>query len=319
MSAAKTRGHRRKHKKHGGAHEEEHENHERWLVSYADMMTLLMVLFIVMFAISAVDQKKFAQLKTGLAVGFGAESAAFDESGNQLQQEESSTPFDSAANAPGKPNPQSQSTSQAKSEPDVAKDQQLQQAVAQAAQNADRAKQSKQAQDVEKEVENFEEIKKKILQALAGKGMADIVKFSIDERGLVVTIVTSSVVFAGDRADLQPAGRTILDGVGPALAALPNHIEVDGHTNQLPIATVNYPSGWELSTARASSVVRYLHDKEGIGEDRMFAAGFADTRPMYPATDSRAAALNRRVEIVVLSTLPADERALLPTTAGKNE
>src|SRR3954468_5377249 len=69
-----------------GAHEEEHENHERWLVSYADMMTLLMVLFVVMFAISQVDQKKFAALKNGLAAGFGAQSV-FDGGTGTLQQD----------------------------------------------------------------------------------------------------------------------------------------------------------------------------------------------------------------------------------------
>src|SRR5215212_6040368 len=75
-----SKGHGKKH----AAHDEEHENHERWLVSYADMMTLLMVLFIVMFAISQVDQKKFAQLKNGLAVGFGEQSAAFQGSDGSI-------------------------------------------------------------------------------------------------------------------------------------------------------------------------------------------------------------------------------------------
>src|SRR5690242_12232242 len=83
--AAKAHG-----KKHAAAHEEEHENHERWLVSYADMMTLLMVLFIVMFAISQVDQKKFAELKNGLAVGFGSPSTTFD-GGQQTLIESSDT------------------------------------------------------------------------------------------------------------------------------------------------------------------------------------------------------------------------------------
>jgi chemotaxis protein MotB len=299
MSAAKA--HRRR-KKHGGAHEEEHENHERWLVSYADMMTLLMVLFIVMFAISAVDQKKFSQLKTGLAVGFGAQSAAFSESGTQIQDANQATPFDASANPPN-------------SSADQAKDQELKKAVA----DADRARQSQQAQHAEKEVQNLDEIKKKILAALEAKGLANAVKFDIDERGLVVTIVTSSVVFAGDRAELLEAGQAILGAVGPALVALPNGIEVDGHTNQLPIGTINYPSGWELSSARASSVVRYLHDHFGVAENRLSATGFADTRPLYPASDPRATTLNRRVDVVVLSTLPASERALLPAAAGKHE
>jgi chemotaxis protein MotB len=294
-------GRRGRRKKHGG-HEEEHENHERWLVSYADMMTLLMVLFIVMFAISAVDQKKFAQLKNGLAVGFGAQHIAFDGQGDQVHDSTNeNSSFDMAAEAGKK---------------QTVADKELQQAVA----KADRARQSQMQQDAQKEVDNLQEIKKRILAALEAKGMADAVRFNIDERGLVVTIVTSSVVFAGDRAELLAPGRVILDAVGPALTVLPNKIQVDGHTNQLPIATINYPSGWELSSARASSVVRYLNERHGIAENRLSAAGYADTRPLYPASDPRATSLNRRVEVVVMSTLPPEERALLPSAAaGKSE
>jgi chemotaxis protein MotB len=260
-----------------------------------------MVLFIVMFAISQVDQKKFAALRTGLAVGFGAESVAFKESGDKLQEAKDSTPFDVAAKV-GEPK-------------DTARDAELQAAVA----DADRARQSAMAQHAKQEVDTFEKIKKEILEALDRKGLADTVRFSIDERGLVVTIVTSSVVFQGDRADLLGAGQLILEAVGPPLLAIPNRIQVDGHTNQLPGATINYPTGWELSTARASSVVRYLIGYLGIPETRLSAAGFADTRPLYPVSDARATTMNRRVEVVVLSSLPPAERALLPSAAaGKN-
>src|ERR1043165_1288030 len=92
------------HRKHKGGHDEEHENHERWLVSYADMMTLLMVLFIVMFAISQVDQKKFAALKNGLAVGFGAPSVAFTGGGPTIQESDNDdSPFDLASGVGGGP------------------------------------------------------------------------------------------------------------------------------------------------------------------------------------------------------------------------
>jgi chemotaxis protein MotB len=141
------------------------------------------------------------------------------------------------------------------------------------------------------------------------------VRFTVDARGLVVTIVTSSVVFQGDSAALLPAGQRIVAAVGPTLRPLANHIEVDGHTNQLPVPTRNYPTAWELSTARASAVVRYLVDHEGLAANRLMAAGFAGEKPLYPPRDPRAVTLNRRVEVVVLSTLPAAERALLPTAA----
>ncbi len=283
-------------KKRRGGHEEEHENHERWLVSYADMMTLLMVLFIVLFAVSQVDQKKFEQLRRGLAVGFGSESAAFQGSGEQLRDEK----------------PNSQDPGEKIGQPQTVADEELDAAVKQ----ADRARQSQMAQHAKAEADNLDSIKEKIAAELSRKGLSDSVRFTIDERGLVVTIVTSSIVFAGDRAELLTSGQQVLDAVGPTLVPLPNRIQVEGHTNQLPIATVNYPSGWELSSARASSVVRYLNARYALPENRMAAAGYADTRPLFPANDPRSTTMNRRVEVIVLSTLPAEERALLPSAAA---
>jgi chemotaxis protein MotB len=294
-----TKGTSKGHRKHKGGHEEEHENHERWLVSYADMMTLLMVLFIVLFAISAVDQKKFAELKNGLAVGFGSPSVAFDGGETSLMESSNEdSPMDIASGVG------SQATK--------VQDQAVKDAVA----AVERARAQARQKAAKQEIETYEEIKAKITEAMEKSGLADNVRFTVDERGLVVTIVTSSVVFAGDRAELLPAGQRILDAVGPTIAALPNRIEVDGHTNQLPAQTVNYPSGWELSTARASSVVRYLNEHAHIPKSRLFAAGYADTKPMYPPSDPKAPTLNRRVEIVVLSNLPADTRALLPSAAS---
>jgi len=293
--AAKAGAHA-KHKK-GGHHEEEHENHERWLVSYADMMTLLMVLFIVLFAISQVDQKKFAELKNGLAVGFGSPSVAFNGGETSLMESaDSDSAMDLSSGIGG-------TTSDAT-------------AVQDAVQAKERAQASQRQAEAAEEVKNFDKIKEQITAELAKHGLADQVRFTIDERGLVVTVVTSAIVFNGNEATLLHDGRAIIHGIGPAVAALPNTIEIDGHTNQLGGGTGTYPSGWELSTARASSVLRLLHTDAGIPETRLLAAGFADTRPLYPTTDPRAADLNRRVEIIVLSTLPADTRALLPSAAA---
>jgi chemotaxis protein MotB len=123
------------------------------------------------------------------------------------------------------------------------------------------------------------------------------------------------VIFAGDRADLLTDGRAIVDAVAPALRPLPNRVQVDGHTNQLPVPTIIYPSAWELSTARAAAVVRRL-DADGVSKKRLAAAGFADTRPLLPPTDTRSVTMNRRVDIVVLSTLPPQQASLLPSAAG---
>jgi chemotaxis protein MotB len=291
----------RRHKKHPP--HEEHENHERWLVSYADMMTLLMVLFIVLFAISQVDATKFVKLKSGLAAGFGAESVALEGQGSKLAEENpDEQPFDPGSKV-GTPVDQAEAAAQ---------DEELTKAVA----AADRAKQSQMAQHAEDEADKLQEIQKRLTAELEAKGLADNVRFTIDERGLVVTIVTSAVIFGGDSAELQSGGRGILDSIGPTVAALPNNIQVDGHTNQLPVQTRDYPSGWELSSARASSVVRYLISNFSLPANRMSAAGYADTRPLLPPSDPQAVTMNRRVEVVVMSTLAANEAALLPGAAA---
>jgi chemotaxis protein MotB len=293
--AAKAGAHA-KHKK-GGHHEEEHENHERWLVSYADMMTLLMVLFIVLFAISQVDQKKFAELKNGLAVGFGNPSVAFDGGeASLIESSDTNSPMDLSSGIGG-------TTSDAT-------------AIKDAVQAQQRAAASKRQTAAKNEVENYQKIEAQITAELAKQGLQDQVHYSIDERGLIVTIVTTGIVFNGNEATLLPAGKTIIDSIGPAITTLPNHIEVDGHTNQLTGTTGTYPSGWELSTARASAVVRMLHTDADIPDTRLQATGYAATKPLYPTTDPRAETLNRRVEVIILSNLPADTRALLPSAAS---
>jgi chemotaxis protein MotB len=138
-------------------------------------------------------------------------------------------------------------------------------------------------------------------------------EFSINERGLVVTVVTDELVFSGNSAVLEAEGTKILDAVAPPLRPVDNQIQVDGHTNQQNVSTAPYPSGWELSSARASSVVRYLVASGGISPRRVSAAGFSDQRPLLAASDPRSITRNRRVEIVVLSKLPASVRAAATT------
>lgn len=292
-------------KKHGGGHAEEHENHERWLVSYADMLTLLFVLFVVLYSMSTVDSKKFAALADGLAHGFGAPAVAF--SGREAPMDGAGQ---DAAVLPLQPGVDPGLAEAVRKNKPV-EDKAAQRAVA----AAERAKAAQDATAAAREVQNLREVQKQITKALREVKLEQSVRFTIDERGLVVSVVSSEVVFAGDRADLLAAGRAILDAVAPPLRVLPNDIEVDGHTNQLKVPTRNYPSAWELSTARASVVVRYL-TTHGLAASRMSAAGFAGTRPLIDPADPRAVRMNRRVDIVVLSNLSAEQRALLPSAAG---
>ncbi len=117
----------------------------------------------------------------------------------------------------------------------------------------------------------------------------------------MVTIVTDNVLFVSGGAQLQSQGQRILKAVGPTLRGLPNQLSVDGHTNSIPINTAQFYSNWELSSARATGVLRYLNSVDKIPNRRMSATGFADTRPRLPASDPKALTVNRRVEIVVLA------------------
>ncbi|EXG80967.1 flagellar motor protein MotB [Cryptosporangium arvum] len=287
-------GKRKKHEEH-----EEHENHERWLVSYSDMMTLLMVLFLVLFAMSNVDQTKVIQLQEGFNQAFGT-NAVLQGSSSVLQSSASdSAGLDLAAGS----GPAGQMTESEQA------------LVKKAVSAAELAKAQTRMLAAEAEAQNLTEAEKKIKAALKKSGLEGDASFTIDSRGLVVTVVTSSVVFSGDSAILRSGGQQILDAVGPTLKSLPNDIEVDGHTNQLPVPTRNYPSAWELSTARASAVVRYLISNEGIAANRLRAVGFAGTKPLISPSDVRSVKLNRRVEIIVLSDLPDDTSSLLPAAA----
>jgi chemotaxis protein MotB len=290
MSTAVRPG-RRRNKKH---EEEEHENHERWLVSYADMVTLLMCLFIVLFAMSQVDKAKFAALSAGLSASFGAPITALPGTtpeGSVLDQLPAAVDI-AAGIAPGE--------KAERSEVDAA--------AAQAA--LERA--SRVAAEAQTAYDDMSAVRKRIDAALSAAGFADAARYEIDERGLVVHIVADAVLFDAEQAVLRPEGRTILDAVAPTLTGLPNVLRVEGHANHLPVTPGGpWPSNWELSSYRASTVLRYLAG-DGVPEARMSATGYSSTRPLVPETDPTAISVNRRVDIVVLSTASAEANALLP-------
>jgi chemotaxis protein MotB len=282
---------RRRRKKH---EEEEHENHERWLVSYADMVTLLMCLFIVLFAISQVDKAKFAALASGLSQSFGAPITALPGATPEASVLDSlPSPVDITAGvAPNQPATRAQ----------------VDTAAAQAA--AERARRV--SAEAKAAYDNLDAVRRQIQAALTAAGYSGAARYEIDQRGLVVHIVADEVLFDAERADLRPEGARILDAVAPTLERLPNQLGIEGHANHLPVTPGGpWPSNWELSAYRATTVVRYLA-AVGVPEKRMTAEGYGSTRPLVPESDPSAITVNRRVDIVVLSTASAEANALLP-------
>jgi chemotaxis protein MotB len=284
-------GGRRRAKKH---EEDEHENHERWLVSYADMMTLLLVLFVVLYAMSQVDKAKFAALASGLSDAFGG----------PITVTPAAAPEDSVLD--GLPAPADIALG-------IAPDQQPpQEQVETAAAQAALAQAQRIAAEAKAEYDELAAARAQFEAALVAAGHAGAARFEIDERGLVVHIVADAVLFDAEEAVLRPEGRQILDAMAPTLAALPNQLGVEGHANHLPVTAGGpWPSNWELSAYRATTVVRHLAG-DGVPQQRMAANGYSDTRPLVPPADPDSLSVNRRVDVVVLSDASAEANQLLP-------
>jgi chemotaxis protein MotB len=247
-------------------HEEEHENEERWLITYADMITLLMVLFIVLFSISQVDLKKFETLRAGLAQSFGTatpvlEGAGFLEGGVQ---------------------PAGEGLNQVNDE----------KAVLEASRNRTAAAEARELAEAREEID----------ASLTGQGLGDAVTYRLTPRGLVLQVVTDAVLFDLGRANLRPDGLAVLDGIADALQGLPNALSIEGHTDNRPLRGGGvFPTNWELSTGRATAVLRYFVEQKGFAANRVGAVGYADERPLFPNDSAENQARNRRVEIVVLT------------------
>lgn len=282
-------------KKRGRGHEEEeHENHERWLVTYADMVTLLMVLFIVMFAMSQVDEKKFNELKSGLAAGFGQPEAMLD-GGSSILEQPGSAVAESIT-------PQAQT---AQMDPELRD--QVTRAVAE---NARLAQQRKYA-DAEAEVNRLEQVLERLHRALRKYGLEEDVRTTIDDRGLVVSLVSRHVVFQPNVATLTARGELVIDTLAPVLADIPDKLQIDGHTNQVKVKPANYPTDWELSAARAVTVLRRLGERWDIPGGRLTASAFGHERPLLDPKEPGSQAVNKRVDIVILTALPSETRELI--------
>jgi len=231
---------------------EEDAGTERWLITYADMITLLLAFFIMMYAMSVVDLQKFEALAHAMGTAFGAgapEGAAERPAG---------------AGVLGR----AQALGEGGSAPIVNRATLV---------NAIRAE--------------------------VGQGLPPRLRESVEvvHSGGTVTIrmKADGLTFAAGEATLTDDARRILEAIGPALQQAGAPILVEGHTCDLPISTGRFPSNWELSAQRAGYVMAHLVRQGATPPERIWAAGFADTRPLAPNTDEAGRRRNRRVDIVV--------------------
>jgi chemotaxis protein MotB len=265
----------RRHKKHSH-HEEEHENEERWLVSFADMMTLLFCLFMVLFAISSVNTSKFEELAKSLQDAFSGKVVS---GGEAVMQTGSSTPPE-----------QSQAT------PPLPSMMPVTQASEGAAATTDQSELKRRARQEEEELQA---LRKRIQSLAKQEGVSANVKVTVRRRGLVVELLTDRVFFESGSALVKPHAERLLVKIAHIIAGERKHpVVVEGHTDSAPIATAQFPSNWELSGARAGAVVRTFQ-RSGVNGKRMSTQGFGSQVPAASNATAAGRSRNRRVVAVL--------------------
>ncbi|MDO6384743.1 MULTISPECIES: flagellar motor protein MotD [unclassified Uliginosibacterium] len=255
-------------------HEEEHENHERWLVSYADFITLLFAFFVVMYAISSVNEGKYRVLSSSMVQAF--RSATNEQAAAIVAPPQ-------ATGTPIMPVVTRQSRSDTQAE---------------ARRTEYRQKMRSMAEEV-----------KRVLEPLVRGGQ---VRVTEGVNGIAIEI-NASALFNPAEAQLGPEAVRALRAVAEVIAVGSFPIKVEGHTDNLPISTALFPSNWELSAVRASSVVR-LFVASGVSAERMTAAGYGDQRPVADNSTPDGRARNRRVTIQIESMAPEVAEAPVTTT-----
>ncbi len=269
----------RRRRRHGGEHEE--GNSERWLLTYADMITLLMALFMVLFSISSVNISKYRTLQQALRAAFSGNvlpgGKAIAQPGASANSNHAPSSVDLQAIVP--------ITAPASNLENVTGHQATETSVKAAA---------------AREQQEFQHIKSELEAYAARHGLSSHVHTTIEPRGLVIRVLTDSLLFASGSATLDPQAQPLLGEVAALLNLDQVHpISVDGNTDNVPIVGSSvFPSNWELSTARASMVVRAVIAK-GVDPERLSASGYADLRPIASNATPGGRALNRRVEIVL--------------------
>jgi len=253
-------------------HAEEHENTERWLVSYADFITLLFAFFVVMYSLSSVNEGKYRILSNSLIQAF--RSANVNVEGKKV--------VSPPVVVPGSP---------------VVPIKRLNMRDSAAREQA-----ARKMRDMANEI-------RRVLGPLTGNGQV-----RVTEGAFGVTVeINASALFSAGEAVLGSEAETALRAVASVIAEAEFPIMVEGHTDSNPISTLRFPSNWELSSARASSVVR-LFIENGVAPDRLTAAGYADQRPIADNDTEAGRARNRRVAIMLESRVPVIELETEPET-----
>lgn len=232
---------------------EEHENHERWLVSYADFITLLFAFFVVMYSISSVNEGKFRSVSDSIKAALNP----------IVSPASTSMPFTIGQNKAVKIDP----TIESVKEPAMRR-------------------------------------LRQIIRSLKEETHIEVITLKELTNGDIVLTLPDTVLFRSGESTLRPEAHPFIQAISDVLIELDRHVRVEGHTDNVPITTVQFPSNWELSATRAVTVVRAFLEQYGVPADHLTAVGHADSRPLTDNLTPENRAKNRRVEIVVQERRP---------------
>ncbi|WP_394580349.1 flagellar motor protein MotS [Cytobacillus firmus] len=216
-----------------------------WMVTFSDLVTLILVFFILLFSMSQIDLMKFQAISDSFrdrqVLDF---QPSIIPAENQGEMEENT--------------------------------------------EIEGSGQSDSLDELQMEIQSFLDV----------NGLEEVIVANRTERG-VVLVLQEQVLFKSGEASLLDSSYPFLDKVGTLLANMPNLVKVEGHTDDRPITTFRYPSNWELSAARASTVIRYLTEGHNLDSHRFMAIGYGETRPIVPNSGPENWEKNRRVEIII--------------------
>jgi chemotaxis protein MotB len=262
-------------------HAAEFENEERWLLTYADMLTLMFALFMVLYSISSVNISKYESLQQSLKAAFSGSilsgGKAIMQSGSESTKAHTPATAEVPSIVPLTPNiPKPTDTS---------------------AQQITKAMLSARASKHEQE--SFKKLQQEMNSYAKSHGFSSQVQTVIQRQGLVVRVLTDKLLFDSGSATLQPAGLPLLQEIGHLLNVDQKHpITVDGNTDNQPINTSQFANNWDLSAIRATTVLTNLIT-HGVSAQRLSAAGYADLHPLATNATAAGRARNRRVDIVL--------------------
>ncbi len=246
---------------------EKHVNHERWLVSYADFITLLFAVFVTLYAMSQSDKKKAEEVMQSIQQSFGmVQSGAPSPKMNVL--------------------PSNQMNIAPSIRPEMSVMPGSRSMRGQVKTHADE--------------KDFRQIKLSIEAYLVKQAAQSKVSLTITRRGLIVSLKEAGFFDSG-QAQVKPASHELLNTIAEAMTQYNNPLRLEGHTDNIPISTSQFPSNWELSTTRAVNALKYLVKNFDIDSDKISATGFAEFRPVADNATAEGRAQNRRVDLVMLS------------------